>query len=131
MVTGETFHHHAGKFVFLAHEDPFFRDKHVVENHQGFVTAKLRVAKVDVGIGFKFAGVAGLASVDHQNAFGIRRNGKRNGVVFVFLFHRHSGHDEVFVRVHGTGLVGLGTAHHDTVFSDLYNVEVQVGIGLL
>ena len=131
MVTGETFYHHAGELVFLAHEYTFVGNEYVIEYYQGFMAAELGVAQVDFGIGFHLAGVAGLAAVNHEHTLGIGRNGERNGIVLVFFLHRDGRHYQVFVAVDRTGLVGFGSTNHDTVGTDFHDVHEQIGVFLL
>ena len=131
MVASEAFHHHAGKVPFLAHEHTLVGNKHVVENDQRLVASELRVAQVHVGVFLQFAGIARLATVNHEHAFSIGRNGKRNGIVLVGFLHGHGRHDEVLVRVDGSRLVGLSSAHHNAIGTHFHDVEIEVGVGLL
>ena len=67
MIPGEALDQHAGEFVLAAHEDLVPWHEHVVEHHQGLMTAELLVADVDVAA-LELAGVAGLAAVNVEYA---------------------------------------------------------------
>ena len=86
VIAGKALDQHAAEFVLAAHEHVFPGHKQVVEDHQGLVAAELLVADVELAA-FELAGVAGLAAVDVEDAFGVGRRHEGNGIVGVVLRH--------------------------------------------
>ena len=44
----KAFYQHAGKVIFACHEYIFVRDEYIVKDNQGFLSAELLIAEVDV-----------------------------------------------------------------------------------
>ena len=129
VVTGKALYQHSGKLDLAVEENAVVRNKHVVEYHQGLYAAELAVAHVHLAA-FQLAGVAALAADNHENALGVGRYGKRNGIILVVWAHRDGGHDDHFVGVDDTGLVCLCAANNNAVGAALHHMQVHVGVRL-
>ncbi|MPM24389.1 hypothetical protein SDC9_70871 [bioreactor metagenome] len=130
MIAGKAFHHHAGELILAIQEEVLVGNEHMVQNHQGLLTAELCVANID-GAALQLAGVAALAAVDHVHALGIRRAGKGNCPVLVSLTHGDGRHENVPVGVDGAGLVALGPADHNAVRAALHHMHIHIRVSLL
>jgi len=93
------------------------------------MTAELPVADIYF-TAFEFARVAGLPAVDVGNAVRVCGRDKGKRVIGVVFGHGDGRHHQNPVRVDGSGLVGLGAAHDNAVFSFFHNMGVQIRIGL-
>ena len=66
-----------------------------------------------------------------DDALGIRRNSKADGVVFVCLTHLSGGHNQSPVSAERAGLVYLGAPDNDAIAIPVYHAQVQVRVFLL
>ena len=73
VIPGEALHQRTAEFHLAAHEHVFPGNEQVVEHHQRFMAAELLVADIDLAA-FELAGIAGLAAVDVEDAFGVGRS---------------------------------------------------------
>ncbi len=130
VVTGEPFHQGSHKVRLPAEEYPVPGDKDVVENGQHLVSSELMVAHVQGGP-LQLPGIARLTPVNEEEALRIRRHGKGDGVVLLVLPEGHGGHDDHFLGIDHSGLVGLCPAHHHPILAPLHHAEEQIRVGLL
>ena len=94
------------------------------------MAAELLVADINLAA-LELAGIAGLAAIDVEDAFGVGRGHERNGVVRIVLAHADGRHDQDPVGIERAGLMTFCAAHHDAVRSFLDHVHEQVRVGLL
>ena len=92
VVGGEPRHQFLSKFVLTIHENVRPRNEYVVEDHECFLTAVLRITLVNVAH-FKRTGVTGLSPINVGKARCGCWNHANNRVVFIRLEHIHGGHD--------------------------------------
>lgn len=130
VVASKAFNHHAGKFCFAIEEDHVIRDEDVIEDDQGFLTAKFCVSKIDVGAVFHLAGIAGLTAIDHVEAFGVGRAGKADGPILIGFLHGDGGHEDVPMGIDGTCLVNLGAADDNAVRTAFHDMDEDVRVFL-
>ena len=93
MVSGETLDKGAAELILTGHKNIFPRDEHVVENHQGFMSPVLAVADI-YRAALQFAGIAGLAAVNVEDALRIGRSDEGDSVIGILLGHGHGRHDQ-------------------------------------
>src|SRR5271157_4069893 len=90
VIACEPLHHGADEFGLSTKEDPFPGDEYVIEDGQDFMASILMVPHID-GRSLQLTGVAGLAAINEKEAFGVRGDGKGDGIVLLILPQRHGG----------------------------------------
>ena len=130
MVSGEAFHQHPRKFVFLTQKYPFPGNEDMVEYHQRLLASEFAVAAVHAVGSLQLPGIAGLSSIDHDDPFRVRGDGKGNRIGFVLLLHRLRGHDQMLVGVHRSGLVRLCAVDNDALVVLFHDAQIQIRIRL-
>ena len=81
---------HAAEFRFAAHQNIFPRNEDIVENHQGFMTAKQPTSIVPPS---SLRVSQECATGEMRKQFFVRRADKRYGVIRVILAHGNRRHD--------------------------------------
>ena len=130
MVAGKPLHHHARKLIFSGHEHIFIGNEHIVEDNQRLLPAKPAVSHIDGAGLLQFPGIAGLTAVYHEQSLRIAGAGKGNRVIRIRLPHGDGRHDQVPVGIDRTGLMCLGTPHHDSVRPPLHDPQEQIFVRL-
>ena len=130
VISGKPLHHHARKLIFSGHEHIFIGNEHIVEDNQRLLPAKPAVSHIDGAGILQFPGIAGLTAVYHEQSLRIAGAGKGNRVIRIRLPHGDGWHDQVPVGIDRTGLMCLGSAHHDSVRPPLHDPQEQIFVRL-
>jgi TetR/AcrR family transcriptional regulator, cholesterol catabolism regulator len=130
MIGGESFHEHRSKLRFAVHEDELIGDENAVQDHHRFLSAKGRVAGIDVAALHR-ARVARLTPVDVGNAFRLHRDRADYSVCLVIFSKPHSRHHDEPVRIEAARLVGLRTGNVNAFVGPFNHMNEKVRVRLL